>query len=412
MTTTDFPAPPEPGLTAEEVVRRAEEIAPSLVERQAETEKRTYYAPDTHELFSEAGFYRILVPRRYGGYEFGIETFLGVSAAPARGCPSTGWMFSLGAAHTLIVATLFGEQAQAELFSSGEFICPATVAPSGTAVRTGGGWTLEGTWNYCSGSPYATHFLGHTLVPAGEGGPPAPMAFVIPRSEWTRLDDWGHYLGLKGSGSHSIRIERGYVPDHFTLPTHIADATVDSGTPGLALHRNPQYAGGQLSFMFLEFAALAVGITRGALDAYEELLRTRTTFYPPIIGRGENADYQTWHGSALGALATAEAALESAGRQWADLCTRRPGAFGRTEDLKLAAVCGEIIGLCWRAVEQHLFRTAGSGAIREGQRIERAWRDLSMMHSHAGTAIFLPTEGARALSQAHLGIETAGFSTR
>ena len=358
MTTTDFPAPPEPGLTAEEVVRRAEEIAPSLVERQAETEKRTYYAPDTHELFSEAGFYRILVPRRYGGYEFGIETFLGVSAALARGCPSTGWMFSLGAAHTLIVATLFGEQAQAELFSSGEFICPATVAPSGTAVRTGGGWTLEGTWNYCSGSPYATHFLGHTLVPAGEGGPPAPMAFVIPRSEWTRLDDWGHYLGLKGSGSHSIRIER------------------------------------------------------GALDAYEELLRTRTTFYPPIIGRGENADYQTWHGSALGALATAEAALESAGRQWADLCTRRPGAFGRTEDLKLAAVCGEIIGLCWRAVEQHLFRTAGSGAIREGQRIERAWRDLSMMHSHAGTAIFLPTEGARALSQAHLGIETAGFSTR
>lgn len=79
--------PPEPGLTPAEIIARAEAIAPTLVARQAETEERTFYAPDTHEEFLKAGFYRILVPRRYGGYEFGIDTFLRVVMALTRGAP-------------------------------------------------------------------------------------------------------------------------------------------------------------------------------------------------------------------------------------------------------------------------------------------------------------------------------------
>jgi 3-hydroxy-9,10-secoandrosta-1,3,5(10)-triene-9,17-dione monooxygenase len=97
------PSPPEPDVTPAEIIARAEAIAPTLVARQAETEQRTYYAQDTHEAFAEAGFYRILVPRRYGGYEFGIDTFLRVSTALARGCPSTAWMFCLGAPGRLAV---------------------------------------------------------------------------------------------------------------------------------------------------------------------------------------------------------------------------------------------------------------------------------------------------------------------
>ena len=69
-------APPETGLTPAQIIARAAEIGPTLVERQAETEERTSYAPDTHEAFREAGFYRLLVPRRYGGYEFDIATFV------------------------------------------------------------------------------------------------------------------------------------------------------------------------------------------------------------------------------------------------------------------------------------------------------------------------------------------------
>ena len=57
-------APPESALTPARMIARAAEIGPTLVDRQAETEERTCYAPDTHEALREAGFYRLLLPRR------------------------------------------------------------------------------------------------------------------------------------------------------------------------------------------------------------------------------------------------------------------------------------------------------------------------------------------------------------
>ncbi|GIH67808.1 acyl-CoA dehydrogenase family protein [Sphaerimonospora thailandensis] len=397
--------PPEPDLTPAEIIARAEAIAPALVDRQEETERRTFYAPDTHEAFREAGFYRILVPRRYGGYEFGMETFLRVSMVLARACPSTGWMYSLGHAHALAVATLFGERAQAELFGAGDFICPATVGPSGTATYgPDGGWVLNGTWNYCSGAPYASHFLGHTLVSPRDGLPPMPMMFVVPRDQWRRLDDWGRQLGLRGSGSHSIAIEDGRVPEHFTLPTHLSQIDITTGTPGRVLHGNPEYGGGPLSFMLLNSAAIVVGMAQGALDAYEELMTGRTTVFPPIVPRVQDPDYQYWYGEASGMIAAAEAALLHAIRQWRETCAEGPAAFTRERDVRLATISREAARLCWRAVEGHLFPTAGSSAVRQGERVERVWRDMSTLHSHAGFAIFLSTLANRELARARFGL--------
>ncbi|MEU5861849.1 acyl-CoA dehydrogenase family protein [Nonomuraea sp. NPDC047529] len=393
-------APPEPGLTPDEIVARAEAMVPALVERQAETERRTYYAPDTHEAFARAGLYRILVPRRFGGYEFGVETFMRVSMTLARGCPSTGWMYSFGSAHTLAVATLFGERAQSELFACGDFICPATVAPGGSARPDGeGGWLLDGTWSYCSGAPYATHFMGHVVVDG------QPMLFTAPRDQWRRLDDWGGQLGLKGSGSHSIVMDGGRVPGHLTLPLHLSQAVVTGGTPGRELHGNPEYGGGPLSVMLLGSAAVVLGMAQGALDAYEELMRTRTTIFPPFTIRAEDPDYQSWYGEAAGMLAAAEAALTNAVQQWSRTCAAGPEAFTRERDVRLATISREVARLAWRAVEGCLFPTAGSSAVRDGQRIERIWRDMSTTHSHAGFAIYLGALANRELSRARFGLD-------
>jgi 3-hydroxy-9,10-secoandrosta-1,3,5(10)-triene-9,17-dione monooxygenase len=404
VSTNGYPPPPEPDLTPADVIARAEAIALTLVPRQAETEERTFYAQDTHEQFQRAGFYRILVPRRYGGYEFGIETFMRVVIALTRGCPSTGWMYCLGAAHAAAVATLFGERCQDEVFATGEFISPATVAPSGTAERVDGGWRLTGTWSYCSGSPYANHFVGHTLVP-GADGHPQPMMFIAPRSQWRRLDDWGVTLGLRGSGSHSIQMDGGFVPDHYTLDTHLSHVDVTKGTPGFELHGNPEYAGGQLGFMVIEDAALAVGMAKGALDAYEDLMRTRSTMFPPIQPRTEDVDYQHRYGDAAGLIATAEAATHNAIQQWLEAAERGPAAITKENELRIAAICHEVVGLCWHAVADHLFPTAGSSAVRKGERIERVWRDLSMLHTHAGVAVFLRAIAKRELAKARFGIE-------
>ena len=342
-------APPETALTPEEMIARAAEIGPTLVERQAETEERTCYAPDTHETFREAGFYRLLVPRRYGGYEFDIPTFVRVIMHLARGCPSTAWQVCLPTAHTLLVASWFEERAQQELFADPDFLCPSVAAPVGRARPTGDGrLELTGTHRYCSGAPYATHYLGQTL-PAGPDpdGPPAgpPMLFVAPRSEWTMLDDWGHTLGLKGSGSNSIVFDHGRIPEYYALAdTLMLDYDNSDGTPGQRLHGNPMFVGRALSFFGLEFGALAVGMLKGALDEYLELITTRTTHRPPIILRSHDPDYQRWYGHAHGKVETAHAAVLHAADQWMDACRRQVDEgihFDVEEDLRINSITRE-----------------------------------------------------------------------
>ena len=76
MTATTEIAPPEPDLTAAELLARAQALVPVLRERQPETEATGRLLDETHEAFVEAGLYRALQPRRFGGYELGLRDFV------------------------------------------------------------------------------------------------------------------------------------------------------------------------------------------------------------------------------------------------------------------------------------------------------------------------------------------------
>ncbi len=407
MTATAPIAPPEPDLTSAELLARADALRPLLVERQAETEARSYYGQEMHEEFLRAGFYRMLVPRRYGGYEVDLPTFLRVIVAIARGCPSTAWCLCLASAHALQVGALFEEHAQAELFGDGDFRCAAVAAPTGSATPVGDGWEISGTWAYCSGAPYSTHYMGQTFAPHEDSdGPPPILLFVAPRREWTMLDDWGDTLGLKGSGSHSIRFERGRVPRHYVLEnTWMVDTDTSRGTPGSRLHSNPIYAGRTLSFFQAELTAVMVGAVQGALDEYEEIIRTRKTQRPPIVPRYQDPDYQRWFGLALGKTAAAEAALVQCAEQYMGLCRRSVEdgiPFSREDDLRLNVIGREAMTLAWEAMQGQVFRTGGSSAAKKGERMERIWRDMSMGWSHF--TIVVTDWAARELAREHLGV--------
>jgi hypothetical protein len=61
---------PEPELTSPEVILRAQSFRQMLRDQQEEAERLGNYTPQVHEAFLKAGLYRILQPKRYGGYEF------------------------------------------------------------------------------------------------------------------------------------------------------------------------------------------------------------------------------------------------------------------------------------------------------------------------------------------------------
>ena len=138
-TATRIPVP-EPELTSDAIVERARALRERVLAEAPDAEERGTYSADLHDQFVAAGFYRILQPRLFGGYEFGLDTFyrviIGISSADA----SIGWNLCLGAAHALQVAAFFPEQAQAELFGpDGHFVGPSRAIPRGEAAPAPGG---------------------------------------------------------------------------------------------------------------------------------------------------------------------------------------------------------------------------------------------------------------------------------
>jgi 3-hydroxy-9,10-secoandrosta-1,3,5(10)-triene-9,17-dione monooxygenase len=378
--------------TPDELVARAIALRPTLLERAADTERRTYYGDDTHREFLAAGFYRMLVPRRYGGLEVDLTTFLRVVLELAAGDLSTAWCLCLASAHALHLGTLWEERAQEELFGDGDFRSPAVAAPAGQARRTDDGWEISGTWGYCSGAPYATHYMGQTFEAPAETGAPLGqiLLFVVPRSQWTMLDDWGDSLGLRGSGSHSIRIERAQVPAHHVLEAQWLVDTDVANAPGLRIHGNPLYAGRTLSVFQSELGALAIGGVKGALAEYETIIRTRKTQRPPIVERYLDPDYQRWYGAAIARVAAAEALLYAVSQRWAEHCRDFADSgreFTRQDDLILNVVVREALALAWTTLQEDVFRTAGTSAARHGERMERIFRDVAMDWGHFGNVI-------------------------
>src|SRR5437764_5820487 len=229
---------PEPGLTQDEIVQRARDMIPVLRERQEECERIGRLPDETSRDFVEAGFYRILQPRRFGGYEFDLPTFWKVMVAISEGDPGTGWCLTLASHHALVVGSRYPEQAQRELFGrEGHFVAPHRALPVGKAEPVDGGYMVSGTWDYCSGVPYSTHFLGTAVVPGREvDDRPLLVVPAIPRHQYTMLDDWGDgaTLGMNSSGSNSVRVENVFVPEHMAP---VFDWTRKPGpTPGTDLH--------------------------------------------------------------------------------------------------------------------------------------------------------------------------------
>ena len=173
-------APPEPDLTPDEMVGRAVALRPQLIADQEATERRTYYSPRMHEAFLNAGFYHLYVPRRYGGYEFDVPTYVRVVQEIARGCVSTAWCAGLAMNHALMVGSWWPQEAQDEIFAAGDFRCSSVAAPVGKATRTDEGWEINGQVAFASGTPYATFYMGQALLPLRRRrrapGPTAPAA--------------------------------------------------------------------------------------------------------------------------------------------------------------------------------------------------------------------------------------------
>jgi 3-hydroxy-9,10-secoandrosta-1,3,5(10)-triene-9,17-dione monooxygenase len=381
---------PEPGLAPEELITRAVNLRAALRDEQAAAEKRGVYSPAMHEAFTKAGFYRTLQPRRYGGYEFDVPTFARLIIEVARGCPGSGWCLCLGAGHALNVAQLFGERAQAEAFGhDGHFVAAARAVPSGTAIRADGGWRLDGTWDYCSGSPYSTHVLVGVQIAgevADDGASQIGVA-LVPRSQWTMLDNWGDFIGMRASGSNSVQMHRAWIPAHFLVREDFFTPNITHGTAGARLHGNSMYAGGTLGFFQTEISSILVGVGYAALDEYEAIIRGCNAFGPNTVLQWRHPDYQRPYGIALGKVEAARHAVMGSAKEYMELARlsmEGKRRYLRSDDLRLQAGLQHAAQLACEAVEMLFRSTQTSAGAKDGARMQRYFRDISMARTNPG----------------------------
>jgi len=406
---------PEPDLTPEAVVGRARALIPAIRAQQDEAERLGHHTPELDRQFAAAGFYRILQPRRFGGYEFGLPVFWRVMLAVSAGDPGTGWGLTLGAHHALVVGAWFSEAGQRDIFGpAGDFRCPHRPPPMGTAESADGGYVISGTWDYCSGIAHATHFMGNATVAGtdegGRGGGRG-IAVVIPREQVTVLDDWGggvpnSTLGMNASGSNSVRADAVFVPAHRTTP---ADWTRHAApAPGAALHGSPLYCGRIYAVYHAGLVIPVIGAARAALEEYEQIIRTRPTYFPPQVPRYTHPDYQRPFGHALALTDAAEAIVLRAGEEYMERARRwaQGGApFSREDDVRLYAMIQQAGQLAAHAVEI-IFAAAGSSAAKRGTRLQRYYRDMAMYRGHIA-AQYLTTAGE--LARVHFGLPDSLF---
>jgi 3-hydroxy-9,10-secoandrosta-1,3,5(10)-triene-9,17-dione monooxygenase len=378
----------EPGLTPKELIGRAAALREQVRAEQDASEARGHHSPELQEAFVKAGLYRALQPRRFGGYEFDYPTFYKAMIEISRGDPGVGWCVILGATHGAQIASHWPEQAQVELFGpEGHLIAPHRAhGPAGRCRRVDGGYHVEGVWNYASGVPYATHFVGNVMVE----GTSEQIVFIVPRGSYEILGDWGGdaTLGMRASGSNSVRIAGAFVPAHWVVPMGRGLWSADDlpdGTYGTRLHGNPMYLGRMMGPYHASLVTTVVGAARAALDELEAIARARTTRFPPIVPWYQDASIQRPFGQALLLADTAEATLIKACEMHMDYCRRWAAdgtPFSVKDSLRLWGMLITAGGLACDAVDI-VFRAASSAAAKKGQRIERYWRDCAMYRGHA-----------------------------
>jgi len=191
-------------------------------------------------------------------------------------------------------------------------------------------------------------------------------------------------MGMQGTSSRRVIVDEMFVPAHRALAVIDAHGQYVHPRPGSLMHANPFYRGRITSLLVSEVGAVAVGIGRGALDCYEEILRNKKTNFPPFRLRAEEVEYERHFGEAQSLVDTAEAALLKMAADYME-CARRDAedgvAFTDEDDRRFLQIEQQCVRLCFEAVDLML-RTSGTSAASKSAPLGRYFRNLAVLRTH------------------------------
>jgi 3-hydroxy-9,10-secoandrosta-1,3,5(10)-triene-9,17-dione monooxygenase len=354
------------------------ELLPVLHDRAQETEDRRQVSAETVKSLAETGFFKLLQPARFGGFEADPLTFLGCVRDIASACGSTGWVASVIGVHNWQLA-LFPDQAQQDVWGedSGTRMS-SSYAPTGKIQQVEGGYRVSGRWSFSSGCDHATWVLLGGIVPPGEDGAPADFrTFLIPAADYTIEDVW-HTIGLRGTGSNDIVVAGAFVPAYRSLS--FGD-TARCVCPGQELNTAPLYRIPYGSIFPYSITTPIIGMATGAYDAHVSYMRERVRAAYAGVRAAEDPYSQV---RVARAGADVDAAWNALAADLTELMTLARAGEKLPMRLRLRIRRDQVRGteLAIQAVDR-LFENSGGRAIYTSHPIQRYWRDAHAGRVHA-----------------------------
>ena len=99
----------------------ARALVPVLRERANDCEQARQVPAETFKDFADAGFFRILQPKKWGGYELDPHDFYDVQMIVAEGCMSSAWCLGVIAIHNWQMA-LFDDRAAQDVWGKDDTV--------------------------------------------------------------------------------------------------------------------------------------------------------------------------------------------------------------------------------------------------------------------------------------------------
>ena len=366
-----------------------------VAEEAAESERRRTLSARTVEALWESGLMQRFNPAEAGGAEPSLAEMIETWIELAWQDGSLGWIGIANLPSSAACAAYLPDEGFAEVFTAHDNLVTmgGQFFPNGLGESVDGGYRVSGAWQFGSGTGHAEYVAAGFMptvdgeLVVGDDGIPPLLVAVIPRHEIVFADGW-HVQGLKGTGSYDYNVTDLFVPETRTFEL-FTTSPLRGSSPAFRMGLMPITAAGHASW--------ALGVAKSMLDDVTELARTKVRMGDDgalanraTFQKGLSHHMAMWQAAHLLVLD----AFTSAERQVVE-----QGALTPTmrADLRVAATYATEAS---REVVQWAHLAAGTSAIREGSRLERAFRDLYTGTQH----VFIGEKTYMDAARIHLGL--------
>ncbi len=393
--------------------RKLQETAPPLERLLAMTEALKQAGDEAQEIrhipawasneIADQGLYRFALPRELGGEDVPARDQIEIVEEASAIDGSVGWCVHINSEINSLVLRRMSMDLVHDYYDDWRVLTCGGVGPGlqhAKARPVEGGWRLWCQGSFGSGCHNATWTLVHTGsvgVPQ-EGGGSSEKAFLIPRGDFEVVDTWDT-AGLRGTGSHDVKVDGAFIPDRATLPKDLFSNCDTFDSPTL---RNPMQA-------HYNKGAVALGVARGAIRDLIDLAMVKT---PWMSGTplADMPELQYRLGEAEATVRAAKAFMIDAQEETERHLGPLPKDGGRsapewevTQRSYLSCVHAAQVS---RHVVDMLHNTAGTTASRMDSPLERRLRDAHQAAAHGA----ISWRNYRNLGSTYLGNEMPGLS--